>query len=80
MTKIGRLFEIEKLEAVDAEMKRIAKRLICLKMDVYEIAEITGLRPIEVYRLEDEIDKETEKEKSFSSGDIESDSILNDEN
>ena len=56
MTKIGRLFEQEKLEAVEAKAKEttteIAKKMIILGEDSYEkIALLTGLPLAEVTKL-----------------------------
>jgi hypothetical protein len=44
MTKVGRLFEEEKLEAINEKMLEVAKKLLDKDVDILTIMESTGLR------------------------------------
>jgi predicted transposase YdaD len=55
MTKVGRLFEEEKLEAIYEKTLEIAKKMLEKNVDILTIMESTGLRKAEILKLKDEL-------------------------
>jgi hypothetical protein len=54
MTKVGRLFEEEKLEAINEKMFEVAKKMLEENMDILTIMKITGLNKASILKLKDE--------------------------
>lgn len=51
MTKVGRLFEEEKLEAVYETKQEIARNMLAENIDVLTIMKTTGLSKAEILKL-----------------------------
>jgi len=59
MTKVGRLFEEEKIEAankaVDEKTKEIARKLLAIGVDYLIVMESTGLVKEEILKIQSEL-------------------------
>ena len=57
MTKVGRLFEEEKLEAINEKMLDVATKMLKENIEILTIMKITNISKADIFKLRDELVK-----------------------